>query len=116
MFLSDFMCVSCSTNRRDGAAAVRWASDWSLVASSGELCEHWCSLTVAFSWKASLLGGLQVFNMLIYTSKQLRKGIVLKGGEVGLQKEGEQGNEGCFIFSPPPLRPGQGFNSMREAH
>lgn len=65
-----------------------------------------------------LFGGLQVFNTLIYTSKQPRKGIVLKGGE-GLQEEGGQGNEGCFIFSPPPpppLRAGQGFKSMREVH
>lgn len=83
-------------------------SDWSPVARSTELCELWCSLTAAFSWKASLWG-LQVFNTLIYTSKQHRKGIVLKGGE-GLQKEGGQGNEGCFIFSFFPSGVGRGLS------
>lgn len=56
-----------------------------------------------------LFGGLQVFNTLIYTSKQHRKGIVLKGGE-GLQKEGGQGNEGCFIFSFFPSGVGRGLS------
>lgn len=61
-----------------------------------------------------LFGGLQVFNTLIYTSKQHRKGIVLKGG-TGLQKEGGQGNEGCFIFSFFPSGVGRAL-SLRGRH
>lgn len=41
-----------------------------------------CAATVAFSWKASLLG-LQLFNALIYTSKHSAKAIVLWGWRRG---------------------------------
>lgn len=109
----DFMCVCVSLKqarqqRRTGCLiGVRLRGVVSCVNSGALWLPH-------FHGK-HLFGGLQVFNALIYTSKQHRKGIVLKGGE-GLQKEGGQGNEGCFIFSFFPLRVGQGFKSMREAH
>lgn len=48
------------------------ASDWSPVARSGELCELWCSLTAAFSWKASLWGpaGFQCAHLHIKTAQE----------------------------------------------
>lgn len=49
-----------------------WVSDRSPVARSGELCELWCSLTAAFSWKASLWGpaGFQYAHLHIKTAQE----------------------------------------------
>lgn len=92
-------------------AAAYWVSDWSPVARSGELCELWCSLTAAFSWKASLWepAGFQYAHLHIKTAQE-RDSAQGWGGE-GLQKEGGQGNEGCFIFSFfPPSGVGRGLS------
>lgn len=48
-----------------------------------------------------LFRGLQVFNMLIYTSKQHRKGIVLKGARDYRRREGRVMKDALFsLFSP----------------
>lgn len=97
-----FLCLCLALTSETAAAAAYWVSDWSPVARSGELCELWCSLTAAFSWKASLWGpaGFQYAHLHIKTAQERdsAQGWVGVGGE-GLQKEGGQGNEGCFIFS-----------------
>lgn len=65
------MCL-CLVITGEGAAGYRWVSDWSPVARSAELCELWCSLTDAFSWKASLWGpaGFQYAHLHIKTAQE----------------------------------------------
>lgn len=62
------------------------------------------------------LGACRVFNAFICTSKQPRKGIVLKGGlRDRRRREGSVMKDA--LFSPFfTLRGGQGFKSRREAH
>lgn len=75
-----------------------------------ELCELWCPLTDAFSWKASLWGpaGFQYTNLHIKTAQE-------RDSAQGGAEEGGQGKEGYFIFSFFPLRAGQGFKSKGGA-
>ena len=53
-------------------SVVYWLSDWGLLVRSGELCELWCSVTGAFSWKASLWGpaGFQYAHLHIKTAQE----------------------------------------------
>lgn len=69
-FACDFMCLCLALT--DETAAEHFVSDWSPVVRSGELCELWCSLTAAFSWKASLWGpaGFQYAHLHIKTAQE----------------------------------------------
>lgn len=67
-----WFCVCLCFALTGETAAAGWVSDWSPVARSGELCELWCSLTTAFSWKASLWGpaGFQCAHLHIKTAQE----------------------------------------------
>lgn len=103
--LSVSLCVfvSCRYSRRDSGSVPGVCLE-----SGCGLCELWCSLTAAFSWKASLWGpaGFQYAHLHIKTAQErdsAQRG--WGGGGEGLHEKGVQGNEGCFIFCTPPPPP-----------
>lgn len=93
--------VSCALTGE--MAATYWVSDWSPVARSGELCELWCSLTAAFSWKASLWGpaGFQYAHLHIKTAQE--RDSAQGGWGTARRREGRVMKDALFslfFFSP----------------
>lgn len=98
---------ACARGRVVWFLCVYWASDWSPVARTGELCELWCSLTAAFSWKASLWGpaGFQCAHLHIKTAQERDSAQGGWGAAEG--REGRVMKDA--LFSLFTLRVGQGF-------
>ena len=69
MLLDVYLSLALTGER---AAGYRRVSDWRPVERSAELYELWCSLTAAFSWKASLWGpaGFQYAHLHIKTAQE----------------------------------------------